>query len=77
MKLPGIFGMASLFGGMVLAVPMAIIGFEMLAREQLLFGAAFLLLAVTVLFLPEYVMRQIPSPKQMLWNRIPRRGNKE
>lgn len=69
--------MASFFGGMVLAVPMAIIGFEMLAREQTMFGVGFLLLALAVLFLPEYVLRQIPSPRRMLLDRLPRRGSDE
>ena len=75
MKFPGILGMASLLGGMVLAVPMAIIGFEMLARDQPIFGVGFLMLAVAMLFLPEYVLRQIPSPRRMLLDRLPRRGS--
>ena len=72
MKFPGILGMASFFGGLVLAVPMAIIGFEMLARDQPLFGGAFLFLAIAVLFVPEFIIRQLPSPRQAVRDKLPR-----
>lgn len=63
MKRPGLIGTISLVASLALAVPMAIIGFEFLAQGRTVFGIGFLGLAVAMLFLPEYVARQLPRPR--------------
>lgn len=71
MKRPGLLGTISLVSGLVLAIPMAIIGLEFLGRGQRLLGVAFLGLAVAMLFLPEFVMRRLPRPWAALTARLP------
>ena len=77
MRLPGVLGMASLMAGLALAIPMVIIGLEFLARGDTWLGGAFLALGVALAFLPEYVARQIPSPKQVLLSKIGLRRGEE
>ena len=77
MKRPGLFGTMSLVGGLLLAIPMAIIGFEFLARGQPVLGGLFLGLAVAVAFLPEYVFRRLPRPRAMLKKRLQRNRHDE
>lgn len=72
MKLPGLMRMISMVSGLVLAIPMAIIGFEFLAQGRTAFGIGFLFLALALLFLPEYVLSQLPRPRAALNKRIAR-----
>lgn len=72
MKLPGITRMLSMVGGFVLAIPMAIIGFEFLTQGRTAFGVAFLLLALALLFLPEYLISQIPRPRTVIKRKLSR-----
>ena len=72
MKLPGITRMLSMLGGFVLAIPMAIIGFEFLTQGRTAFGIAFLILAIALLFLPEYIVSQIPGPRTVIKNKLSR-----
>ena len=71
MQFPGLIDMIWWASGFVLGVPMAIIGFEFLARERPVFGVVFLALAVAVVFLPEYVRRQLPRPRTIINRRLP------
>lgn len=72
MKLPGLGQTISLLGGFVLAAPMAIVGFEFLAQGRSAMGIAFLGLALALLFLPEYVMSQLPRPRSIVRERLSR-----
>ena len=71
MRLPGLIDTLWWASGFAMGVPMAIIGFELLARDRPVFGAAFLGLAIAVVFLPEYVRRQLPSPRAAVRRRLP------
>lgn len=76
MKLPGIIDMIQLGSGLIFAIPLGIIGVEFLARGRPVFGAGFLLVAAAMLLLPEYVARQVGSPRDWLLGRLPfRRGD--
>ena len=70
MKLSGLTRMISILAGFVLAVPMAIIGFEFLSQGRPAFGVAFLGLAFALLFLPEYLISQIPRPREVVRDRL-------
>ena len=72
MKVPGLLGTISIVAGLVLAIPMGIIGFEFLSRGEPVLGVAFLGLAVAVLFLPEFVIRRLPRPRKAIRRRIGR-----
>lgn len=72
MKRPGLLGTISLVGGLLLAIPMGIIGFELVARDQPVVGVVFLGLAIAMLVLPEFVMRRLPRPRDALRRRIGR-----
>ena len=78
MKLPqpGLFDLIQFASGLVLAIPMAIIGLERIGMGDVYFGAAFLLLSVILLFLPEYVTRRIGTPRDWIRRRLPFRGEK-
>ena len=71
MKRPGVLGTVSLVSGVLLAIPMAIIGFELLVRDRPVLGVAFLGLAIAMLVLPEYVLRRLPRPRAALRARLP------
>lgn len=72
MKLPGLTRMISMLSGLVLAVPMAIIGFEFMSQGRTTFGVAFLALGVALLFLPEFIMSQLPRPRAVIKKRLGR-----
>ena len=69
MQRPGLLGTISIVGGLLLAIPMAIIGIEFLAQGEQLLGFVFLGLASVVLLLPEFVIRRLPKP----WTRVKER----
>ncbi len=71
MKLPGLMGTISLATGLVLALPMGIIGVEFLAQGRVGLGLVFLGLGAALLFLPEYVWNRLPRP----WTRFTEREN--
>ncbi|WP_122090661.1 DUF7533 family protein [Halalkalicoccus subterraneus] len=76
MKLPGILSMIQLGSGLIFAVPLGVIGVEFLTSGRPVFGAGFLLVAVAMLFLPEYIVRRIGSPRDWLRGLVPfRRGD--
>lgn len=76
MKLPGILSMVQMGSGLVFALPLGLIGFEFLTAGRTVFGVGFLFLAVTMLLLPEYVMRRIGSPRDWVRGLSPfRRGD--
>ena len=72
MNRPGIVRSISILAGFVLAAPMAIIGFEFLTQGRTAFGTAFILLAVLLLFLPEFVISRLPRPRQVIRKRLGR-----
>ncbi len=71
MKVPGLVGTISAVAGLVLAIPMALVGVEFIAGGRVVFGLAFLGLAGALLFLPEYVRKRLPRP----WHVLTRRGS--
>lgn len=71
MSLPGPFGPLSLVLSLVLAGPPAIMGVLALARGDVAIGAIFLGLAVLMVVLPEYILRRIPGPTEMIKRRLP------
>lgn len=76
MKLPGILTMIQMGSGLIFAIPLGLVGFEFLTTGRPLFGVTFLFLAAAMLFLPEYVMRQIGGPRDWLRGLLPfRRGD--
>ncbi|MDL5361803.1 hypothetical protein [Halalkalicoccus sp. NIPERK01] len=76
MKLPGIIDMIQLGSGLIFAIPLGLVGFEFLAMGRTVFGVAFLVIAAAMLLLPEYVARQVGSPREWLLGRLPfRRGD--
>ena len=75
MRRPGFIGMLSLLAGLVLAVPIAIVGFEFLQQDRQLLGVVFLGLAIMLVWLPEYVrIRMLPRPWQAIKQRLAGRG---
>ena len=72
MKLPGIFAMAQLGAGLVLAIPVAIVGVEFLRAGSTALGGAFLIVAALLVALPEYVSRRLPRPRKMVKKRLGR-----
>lgn len=72
MRRPGVLRTLSILSGFVLAVPMAIVGFEFLTQGRTAFGVAFLVLALALLFLPEYLLSQIPGPREYIRSRLSR-----
>ena len=67
---PGLVDMLSLFAGLVVAIPLGIVGFEFLYQGRTALGVAFLGLAIIVVWLPEYVRRRLPSPIQSIRQRV-------
>lgn len=67
---PGFVGTISLLSGLVLAVPMGVVGFEFLRLGRPVMGLAFLGLAVALVWLPEFVRHRLPRPLQGLRQRI-------
>ena len=70
----GMIGMLSIVSGLLLAIPMAIVGFEFLAQGRPVFGIVFLGLAFGLVWLPEYVLKQLPGPRAWLRDRLPWRS---
>lgn len=77
MQLPGLLGTLSLVSGLILAIPMAVIGVELVVRDRPFLGIAFLGLAVAMLVLPEFVLRRVIRSLSGLRQRLPGTGNKE
>lgn len=72
MQLPGLLTTISIVSGMVLAFPMALIGWQFLGQGRTLMGISFIGLGVALLFLPEYVIRRVPRPWAGLKRRFSR-----
>lgn len=72
MNRPGLLRTVSIVAGLVLAIPMAVIGFEFLAQDRLVLGVGFLALAVLFVYLPEYILQQLPRPRTILLGRFDR-----
>lgn len=71
MKPPGILDMIQFGSGLVFAIPLGIVGFEFLTMGRPVFGLGFLFVASAMLFLPEYVMRRIGSPRDWIRGLLP------
>lgn len=67
---PGLFGLVQLAGGLVLAIPLAIIGVEFLQQGRSILGIGFLAIAVAMLLLPEYIVRRIGTPRDWIRRRL-------
>lgn len=76
MKLPGILSMIQMGSGLIFAIPLGLIGFEFLAMGRPVFGVGFLVIAAAMLFLPEYIVRRVGSPRDWVLGLLPfRRGD--
>lgn len=76
MKLPGLLSMIQMGSGLIFAIPLGLVGFEFLAMGRPVFGITFLGIAAAMLFLPEYLARQIGSPRDWVLGLLPfRRGD--
>ncbi|MEM4780311.1 MAG: hypothetical protein QXG03_01905 [Halalkalicoccus sp.] len=71
MKLPGLLSMIQMGSGLIFAIPLGIIGFEFLTSGRPVFGAGFLLVAAAMLFLPEYIVRRVGSPRDWILGLLP------
>ncbi|MCH7661741.1 MAG: hypothetical protein IH933_14575 [Euryarchaeota archaeon] len=76
MKLPGLLSMIQMGSGLIFAIPLGLVGFEFLTTGRTVFGITFLGLAAAMLFLPEYIVRRIVTPRDWVLGLLPfRRGD--
>lgn len=71
MRRPGLMAMASFLGELTLAIPLGIVGFEFIRQGRPLLGGLFLVLAAVAVWLPEYVLHRLPSPRAAIRQRLP------
>ena len=67
---PSFFDFVQWASGLVLAIPLAIIAIEFLTQGRQLLGGAFLMLAIAMFLLPEYLTRRVGSPRSWITSRF-------